>query len=463
MSQSYSKNKVIIFRSEVENMNENELFEKAPIPKAYFTMALPVVFSMVVSLIYNVVDTYFIAKTQNASLVAAVSLCAPLFALMIALGDIFGIGGSSVLSRLFGQKENDMARNASGFCLYGSILCGIFVTCILFLFKNPILNFLGASQETIVYANQYYRYIALGSTFIIVSLTPSNLIRTEGLATSSMIGTIVGSVVNIILDPLFIFTLNMGAGGAALATILGYFFSDIVFLYLTKTKAKRLTLSIKEVKIPRKIIKDIFAIGIPASLTNIVASLGQTLMNRSLIVYGNENVAAMGIALKVNMIILLVMIGFAFGAQPLLGFNYGANNTERLKKLIKFDVMVELSFSIVTAIILAIFAPSIISLFMKDSEIISIGSRMLRWLILTGPCVGVVLVFTTLFQSEGKGIPALILSIARQGVIYALCLFIASKHFGLQGIIASQALSDVLTMCIAFILYRQSNHNSLHV
>ena len=435
-------------------MNENELFEKAPIPKAYFTMALPVVFSMVVSLIYNVVDTYFIAKTQNASLVAAVSLCAPLFTLMIALGDIFGIGGSSVLSRLFGQKENDMARNASGFCLYGSIVCGIFVTCILFLFKNPILHFLGASEETIVYASQYYKYIALGSTFIIVSLTPSNLIRTEGLATSSMVGTIIGSVVNIILDPLFIFTLNMGAGGAALATILGYFVSDIVFLYLTKTKAKRLTLSIKESKIPKKIIKDIFVIGIPASLTNIVASLGQTLMNRSLIVYGNENVAAMGIALKVNMIILLVMVGFAFGAQPLLGFNYGAHNTERLKKLIKFDMMVELSFSIVTALILAIFAPSIISLFMKNQEIISIGSSMLRWLILTGPCVGIILVFTTLFQSEGKGIPALILSIARQGVVYALCLFFASKLFGLQGIIASQALSDLCTLLIALLIYK---------
>ena len=225
-------------------------------------------------------------------------------------------------------------------------------------------------------------------------------------------------------------------------------------MYLTKTKAKRLTLSIKEAKIPKKIIKDIFVIGIPASLTNIVASLGQTLMNRSLIVYGNENVAAMGIALKVNMIILLVMVGFAFGAQPLLGFNYGAHNTERLKKLIKFDMMVELSFSIVTALILAIFAPSIISLFMKDPEIISIGSSMLRWLILTGPCVGIILVFTTLFQSEGKGIPALILSIARQGVVYALCLFFASKLFGLQGIIASQALSDLCTLLIALLIYK---------
>ncbi len=435
-------------------MNENELFEKAPIPKAYFTMALPVVFSMVVSLIYNVVDTYFIAKTQNASLVAAVSLCAPLFTLMIALGDIFGIGGSSVLSRLFGQKENDLARNASGFSLYGSILCGLVITLILFLFKAPILSFLGASSETLKYASQYYTYIALGSTFIIVSLTPSNLIRTEGLATLSMVGTIIGSIVNIILDPIFIFVFNMGAGGAALATILGYFVSDCFFIYLTKYKAKRLTLSIKEAKIPKKIIKDIFVIGIPASLTNLVASFGQTLMNRYLVTYGSENVAAMGIALKVNMIILLVTVGFAFGAQPLLGFNYGAKNTERLKKLIQFDIFVELTFTIVTAILLAIFAPHIISLFMKDANIIAIGTRMLRWLIVTSPFVGIILVFSTLFQSEGKGIPALILSIARQGIIYAPCLFLASKLFGFTGIIASQAISDVCTLFVALIIYR---------
>ena len=435
-------------------MKENELFEKASIPKAYFTMALPVVFSMVVSLIYNVVDTYFVAKTQNASLVAAVSLCAPLFTLMIALGDIFGIGGSSVISRLFGQKKNEEAKNVSSFCLYTSIVCGLIVTVLMFIFKSTILNFLGTSKDTLPYAIQYYNYIAIGATFIIVSLTPSNLIRTEGLATLSMVGTVIGSLVNIVLDPIFIFGLNMGAGGAALATILGYLISDIFLLYFTHHKAPRLSISFKDMKVSKKNIKDIIAIGIPASITNIMASFGQTLCNRYLVSYGTNNVAAMGIALKVNMIILLVMVGFAFGAQPLLGFNYGAGNKERLKKLIQFDLIVEIVFALCTAILLALFAPSIVRIFMQDPDIVAIGTKMLRWLIVTGPFVGIILVFSTLFQSEGKGIPALILSIARQGVVYAIVICIASKLFGFQGILASQALSDTITMCLALLIYK---------
>lgn len=169
-------------------MNNNELFENTSIPKAYFTMALPVVFSMVISLVYNMADTYFVAKTMNTNLVAGVSLCAPIFTFMIALGDIFGIGGSSVISRLFGQQMNKEAKNVSGFCFYASILCGIVVTIFMFILKDPILNFLGVNKETWLYASQYYNIIVLGSTFIILSLTPSNLICTEGLATLSMVG-----------------------------------------------------------------------------------------------------------------------------------------------------------------------------------------------------------------------------------------------------------------------------------
>ena len=161
-------------------------------------MALPVVFSMVISLVYNMADTYFVAKTMNTNLVAGVSLCAPIFTFMIALGDIFGIGGSSVISRLFGQQMNKEAKNVSGFCFYASILCGIVVTILMFILKDPILNFLGVNKETWLYASQYYNIIVLGSTFIILSLTPSNLIRTEGLATLSMIGTVSGSILNII-------------------------------------------------------------------------------------------------------------------------------------------------------------------------------------------------------------------------------------------------------------------------
>lgn len=315
-------------------MNNNDLFEKVPISKAYFKLALPVVLSMVISLVYNMVDTFFVAQTQNTNLVAGVSLCAPIFTLMIALGDIFGIGGSSVISRLFGQKQDEEGKNVSGFCFYGTIVCGILVSLIMMIARKPILTILGTNQATLPYASQYYTYMALGATLIIVSLTPSNLMRTEGLATESMIGTITGSIINMILDPIFILYLNMGAGGAAIATIIGYFASDLVFIYLTLKKSKKLSISLKHTHITKNEVISIFTIGIPASITNLMSSFAMAMTNNCLVTYGNDKVAAMGIVLKINMIVLLVMIGFAFGAQPLLGYNYGAHNTKRLKKLL---------------------------------------------------------------------------------------------------------------------------------
>ena len=175
---------------------QNELFEKMPVHKAYFKLGLPVVFGMVISLIYNMVDTYFIAQTGNTNLVAGVSISAPVFTLMIALGVIFGLGGSSVISRLFGQKLDDDGKRLSVFCFYGALLCGILVAAILMVFRSPILHLLGADAETMPYASQYYTFIALGAPFIIVTYTPSNLLRTEGFAAASMIGSILGAVIN---------------------------------------------------------------------------------------------------------------------------------------------------------------------------------------------------------------------------------------------------------------------------
>lgn len=435
-------------------MNNNDLFEKAPISKAYFKLALPVVLSMVISLVYNMVDTFFVAQTQNTNLVAGVSLCAPIFTLMIALGDIFGIGGSSVISRLFGQKQDEEGKNVSGFCFYGAIVCGILVSLIMMIARKPILTILGTNQATLPYASQYYTYMALGATLIIVSLTPSNLMRTEGLATESMIGTITGSIINMILDPIFILYLNMGAGGAAIATIIGYFASDLVFIYLTLKKSKKLSISLKHTHITKNEVISIFTIGIPASITNLMSSFAMAMTNNYLVAYGNDKVAAIGIVLKINMIVLLVMIGFAFGAQPLLGYNYGAHNTKRLKEIIKFDLFVEITFAVITSIILALFTPSFIKIFMNDPSIIQAGTLMLRFLLLSSPCVGIILVFTTLFQSEGIALPALLLSIGRQGIVFAICLLLLSNIFGYYGIISSQMIADIITAIIALILYK---------
>lgn len=224
---------------------QNDLFETAPVHKAYFKLALPVVFGMVVSLIYNMVDTYFIAGTGNTNLVAGVSIGAPVFTLMVALGDIFGLGGSSIISRLFGEKHDKDGKRISVFCFYGAFFCGILVILIMMGFRQPILHLLGADTDTIRYASQYYTGIVLGSPFIIFSLAPSNLLRTEGMANESMVGTVLGAVVNMILDPIFISVLGLGAAGAAVASVIGYVCTDVYFFVILWKKSKKLSVNPK--------------------------------------------------------------------------------------------------------------------------------------------------------------------------------------------------------------------------
>lgn len=436
---------------------EQELFARAPIPRAYFKMALPVVLSMLVSLVYNMVDTWFIAQTQNTALVAGVSLCAPMFTLMVAMGDIFGLGGSSLISRLLGQGEEKRVRHVSAFCSYGAIVWGVLVGALMLIFRQPILHLLGASSDTMDSAMAYYSYLALGAPVIIFTLVPSNILRTEGMAVASMVGSITGTVVNMILDPIFIFGLNMGAGGAALATVLSNVVSAVLFIVLLVTKSQQLSVRPGDCSVQGTELREILVIGVPASITNLMQSFAMTLTNRFLLPYGTENVAALGIALKVNMIVMLIMVGFAFGAQPLLGYNYGANNRERLRDILKFDVLVQLVFSVVMTVVFLISAPQIIRIFMSDGGVIQAGSRILRCMVITMPLMGIILVCTTLFQAAGKAMPAFLLSISRQGVALLICMVVLSAVFGFYGVILAQAAADVVSVILALVLLKRSN------
>ena len=435
---------------------EQELFARAPIPRAYFKMALPVVLSMLVSLVYNMVDTWFIAQTQNTALVAGVSLCAPMFTLMVAMGDIFGLGGSLLISRLLGQGEAKRVRHVSAFCSYGAIVWGVLVGALMLIFRQPILHLLGASSDTMDSAMAYYSYLALGAPAIIFTLVPSNILRTEGMAVASMVGSITGALVNMILDPIFIFGLNMGAGGAALATVLSNVVSAALLMVLLVAKSQRLSMRLRDCSVQRTELREILVIGVPASITNLMQSFAMTLTNRFLLPYGTENVAALGIALKVNMIVMLIMVGFAFGAQPLLGYNYGANNRERLRGILKFDALVQLVFSVVMTVVFLIFAPQIIRIFMSDGGVIQAGSRILRCMVITMPLMGIILVCTTLFQAAGKAMPAFLLSISRQGVALLLCMVVLSAVFGFYGVILAQAAADAVSVILALVLLKRS-------
>ena len=434
---------------------ENYLFEKMSVPKAYMKLALPVVLSMIVSLVYNMVDTYFIALTGVQELVAGVSLVAPMFTLMIAFGDIFGLGGSSAISRLLGEKKDNEAKKTCAFCIWISLVFGLCISAILLLFRTQILGLLGVGKDTYQYANAYYTWIAIGAVSIIFSMVPSNILRTEGLAVQSMAGSIIGSIVNIIFDPIFIFGLNQGAAGAAMATVLGNIIADIYYVYAVMKKSKRLTCSPSHMKVTGRRIRDILMIGIPASITNIMQTFMMVMTNNFLLPYGTDKFAAMGIALKVNMITALVLVGFAFGGQPLVGYNYGAKNKKRLSETIRFAFLLEVLTGAGMAVVLGAAAPLLVGLFLKEADVIAVAQQILRVQLIGMPFVGIVLASTCIFQAIGNGAGAMILSAGRQGVIFAIVIFCASKLAGFSSVIASQPVSDFLTALVAVMILLQ--------
>jgi len=435
--------------------SRQELFEKASIPKAYFTLTIPSVLGKIVMLLYNMADTWFIAATDDAHLVAGVALCGPVFMLMLAMGDIFGMGGSSVISRLFGKGEIDKARRVSAFCFYGAMLGGFLTSIILLAFQNPILIALGADSDTMTHAADYYRWIALGAPLIITPVVPLNLLRSEGLAKASMFGSALGSLTNILLDPIFIFGLHMGAAGAAIATVLSNVASMGVYLFFILRKAHILTVSPRLFTRKKEEVLPIFSIGFPASVNNLMNSFGQIVCNRFLLLYGSEKIAAAGIASKINSIPIMMIVGFAFSAGPLIGYNFGQGNKQRLKQILKFFYTFQLAMSGAVALVLMIAAPHLVRSFMEDVSIVTAGTEYLRWHLVGMPFMSIVLVSACLMQATGNAKGALTLSLSRQGVIFLGVIVLANAVFGYQGVIAAQAVADLLSAAIAIRLVRK--------
>ena len=433
-------------------MSDN-IFESKSIPKAYFSLALPVVFSMVITIIYNITDTYFIARTQNTSLVAGVSLCAPVFTLLMAFGNIFGQGGSSLISRLLGQKAQERLYRVSSFCFYIAIVFGAVTGALMLLFKTPLLYLLGADETTFTFAAPYFTWMAIGAPFVVLSFIHSNLLRAEGMSRESMIGSVGGSVVNIILDPIFIFGLGLGAAGAAIATVLGYVFTDLFCLFVVLKKSQALSVNLRKWQISADETRQIFGIGIAAALTNLMSSFSMVLLNQNLLVYGSDKIAAMGIVQKISMIVMLVIVGFSFGGAPLIGYYFGAGNKERLKQLLSFVLKFLCGISLALSALLILVAPLAIRLFLQDGELIQIAVLMLRAQVASMVFLAIVQFISIIFQATGKTTPALILSVARQGFVFLIVLLIAVRIGGYYGVVWTQPVADVVTAALAFAMY----------
>ena len=416
----------------------------------YFHLALPVVVGSIITIIYNLADTYFIAQTNNAKLVAGVSVCSPLFMILMAFGNIFGQGGSSLISRLLGGKSAEEAGRVSAFCFYAALIAGAVIGGGMLLLRDPLLGLLGASPETLPYAREYGTVLMLGGPLIVVNFIHMNLLRCEGMSGLSMAGTTIGAVVNVILDPLMI--PSMGAAGAAAATVIGYLCSDLFLLLIVLRKSNVLTIR-PEIRIPADQARSIIAVGLSAAVTNLASSLCVMMINQQLLPWGDDKIAAMGIVLKVSMIVNMIMVGFAFGGIPLFGFLIGSGQKEKLRQLIRFclSFLCILALAVSAAVILA--AKPLISLITPDTALAETAVPMLRWQ--TAGCVfgGMVMLLTCLFQASGEALPAMALSLSRQGIIFILVLLAAVRIAGYQGILISQFAADVLSAGYALALY----------
>lgn len=448
-------------------MKDNtKIFAEYKVPRAVAAMALPSMMGMLINIIYNLADTFFVGQTGDSNQVAAVSVSMPLFFFFLAIGNLFGIGGCAFISRSLGEGKKDKVKTISSFCIYGALVLGIFIGILFFFFREPLLYLVGASDNTIGFAQDYLKWVAVGAPFSVLSITVCNLVRGEGAAKISMVGSVLGQVVNVILDPIFIlgsgdklfgitlpFGLDMGVAGAAIATVLGNVFSVVFFLVYFLRGKSILSITPKRFSMKNGIAKGVINVGLPASLNNLLMSISNIIVNIVLVSYGDNAVAAMGVAMKANMLVIMLQIGLAQGVQPLIGYCYGAKNYTRMKKCMGFSIVCNIVIGTVMMLFYLVFRENVISMFIDDAEVVSLGVKMLTAIMSPGPVIGIMFVLNFAFQGMGKGIQSFILSVGRQGLVYIPLLFILNKLVGLDGIIWAQATADFVCVIMSIIMF----------
>lgn len=429
-----------------------ESFAQGSVPKMVLRNALPAMAAQLMVLIYNLADTFFIAQTHNDYMIAAVSLATPVFLIFMSLGTLFGIGGTSVISRALGAKKQDYARKVSAFCMWGCVIVGGILMVIFWTCMDSLLHILGASADTINYTREYLNIVVSCGVFSMISNCYSNIIRAEGKASVATTGTIVGNLLNVILDPIMITVLGWNVAGAAWATVIGNTVAALYYIIYFLRGKSSLSISIKQASVKDGICKSVMAIGIPAALGTLLMSISQVITNSQMATYGDLAVAAYGVASKVIMIVAMIGLGVGMGVQPLLGFCHGSNNRKRFNSILKFSCFLGLVICIVMALICTVFTEPIVKVFLTEATALSDGITFTRIMISTGWLFGLYYVLLNALQAMGAATPSFIVSVCRQGVIYIPMVFILGGILSANGLVWAQPVADILSLLLVMIL-----------
>lgn len=434
---------------DVSKQKQHDLMTKTPMTKLILKLSAPMIVSMLISSIYNTADTFFVSQL-GTSASGAVGVVFPLMAILQAVGFMIGSGAGSRISIYLGEGKSEEADEVASSAVFASVISGIVLALLLKIYMAPVLSFVGATDTILPYAESYANWILLGFPVMSASFVMNHLLRCQGKTALSMIGISAGGILNIILDPIFIFVFNLGIAGAAIATILSQTVS-LVLLLLFVT-GRHSVLSINPSKISRKfdVYSVIIRIGAPSFLRQGLTSISSSLLNNRVAVYGDSAVAAFSIVGKVSFIIMAVMLGVGQGFQPVAGYNYGARNYKRVRSAYRVTLMIGCAMMTAAAALSFIFAPGIMAAFRPDDpDVINIGSFVLRLQSVVLPFMCVSVSTNMLMQSLAQNKEAAFLAMTRQGLYFIPLIFILPSFLGFLGIQITQSVSDILSMITA--------------
>ena len=439
-----------------DQLSEKRIFEQLPVPQAVATLAIPTIISQLISMVYSMADTWLIGQTGDGKQVAAVTLAYPVFLLLTAISNLFGIGGCSFVSRLLGQNERERAKQAAAFSVWGAVAVTLMLSVATGLFMDPLVRLLSADEGSHRYVKQYLFWtVVVGGVPTMLNLLLAHLIRAIGEARKASIGVSLGGIANLILDPIFIFGLKLNIQGAAIATCLANVLATLCFVYYfyRLRNVSVLTLDPAKAGLRRDIAAPIFAIGLPAALSLFLSILSNSVLNRLMSAYSSQAVAAMGIVKKADMIPTHITGGLSSGILGLLAYNATSGNTARLKKTLRFSFAATVSFTLACLAAYQLFAPQIMRLFLNESRTVAYGSIFMRLHCLAMPLMAAASVFTVFFQAAGCGREAAALSVLRKGVTDIPLMLLLNAVLPMYGLLLAQPIMDAVSLLAAALLY----------
>lgn len=432
--------------------NKMELLGNAPISKALLAMGIPTMLGMMVNAIYNLVDAYFVGGLGTSQM-GAISVVYPLGQIVVGLGLLFGNGSASYLSRLLGNRDQEQADRVASTALYSSVAVGAVLIIFSMIFLRPILRLLGATDSIMPYAMTYAGIYVVSCIFNVFNVTMNNIVTSEGAAKTTMLALMAGAVLNIGLDPVFIYTLDMGVAGAAIATAISQIVSTLIYLTFIFRKKSIYSFKIKNCTFTKEIMSEIFKIGIPTLVFQILTSLSISLVNTQAGPYGDSVIAGMGAVTRIVSMGSLIVFGFIKGFQPIAGYSYGAKKFDRLHKAIRTSILWSTVFCVIYGLLLTIFSSRIIAQFTDgDLEMIRVGTQSLRINGLSFLLFGFYTVYSSLFLALGKGLEGFVLGACRQGICFVPVILILPVFWGINGILYVQPIADVLSAIITIFM-----------